>query len=203
MTSLLAKAGYDMTGIDLSPEMLQIAAEKAEAAGEEILYLNQDMRDFELYGTMAAFVSVCDSMNYLTEDEDFIDTLRLVNNYLDPKGVFIFDLKTTHYYKETLGTGTQAFEEEDGFYVWDNEFVEEEALNYYNLTWFSLQEDGRYERGDEEQVQRAFSIEEIKEYTKAAGMDFVGAYRAFTKDAPTEEDDRIYIILRERGKSYE
>ncbi|MBR6321383.1 MAG: class I SAM-dependent methyltransferase, partial [Lachnospiraceae bacterium] len=99
MTELLAKAGYDMTGIDSSEDMLQQAIQKREASGLSILYLLQDMREIELYGTMRAFVSVCDTMNYLTEPEDFLEVLKLVNNYLDPGGVFIFDLKTEHFFR--------------------------------------------------------------------------------------------------------
>lgn len=200
VTERLAEKGYDMTGIDLSPEMLQKAIEKRDASGLPILYLNQDMRDFELYGTMAAFVSVCDSMNYLTEDADFVDTLRLVNNYLDPGGVFIFDLKTEHYFRETLGTTVQKYEEDGRFFVWDNEYVAEERLNYYSLTWFSENADGRYERNDEDQVQRAYSVDEVKKLAEDAGMTFVTAFRAFSEDTSSAEDDRIYIILKEKGK---
>ena len=94
MTEILAREGYDMTGIDISPDMLQIAIEKRMESGADILYLNQDMREFELYGTVRAIVSICDSMNYLLEKEDLVKTLRLVNNYLDPEGIFIFDLNT-------------------------------------------------------------------------------------------------------------
>ena len=76
--------------------MLQIAMEKRMESGRDILYLNQDMREFELYGTVRAIVSICDSMNYLLEKADLVQTLRLANNYLDPGGVFIFDLNTEH-----------------------------------------------------------------------------------------------------------
>ncbi len=105
MTRFLAKEGYDMIGVDVSQEMLGIAAEK-ESEGKPILYLNQDMREFELYGTVRAVVSVCDALNYLTEQEDLLSVFKLVNNYLDPGGIFIFDMNNryekfqeTHYQK--------------------------------------------------------------------------------------------------------
>ena len=94
LTRMLAQAGYDMIGVDGSQEMLMEAREKTEDTG--ILYLCQDMREFELYGTVRAIVSTCDTMNYLLTPEDFIRTLRLANNYLDPGGVFIFDLNTLY-----------------------------------------------------------------------------------------------------------
>ena len=89
MTELLAKAGYDMIGADNAEEMLEIAMEKRDKSGYDILYLLQDMREFELYGTVRAVISVCDSVNYITEPEELQEVFRLVNNYLDPKGVFI------------------------------------------------------------------------------------------------------------------
>ena len=94
LTGLLAEAGYDMIGIDNSGEMLQMAMDKRAASGQDILYLLQDMREFELYGTVRAVVSICDSMNYMMEYRDLVQVFRLVNNYLDPRGVFIFDLNT-------------------------------------------------------------------------------------------------------------
>ena len=105
LTELLADAGYDMIGVDNSEEMLELALEKKEQSGKDILYLCQDMREFELYGTVAAVVSICDSMNYLTDYEDLVQTLKLVNNYLDPQGVFIFDMNTVHKYRDLNGGG--------------------------------------------------------------------------------------------------
>ena len=108
MTQLLAEAGYDMIGADNSEEMLEIAMEKRAAAGLDILYLLQDMREFELYGTVRAVVSICDSMNYIMEPEELTQVFRLANNYLDPGGVFIFDLNTEYKYKELMGENTFA-----------------------------------------------------------------------------------------------
>ena len=96
ITEFLAKAGYDMIGIDNSEDMLMEAMNKRYDTGLDILYLCQDMRDFELYGTVAAAVSICDSMNYILEYDDLVNVFKLVNNYLDPNGLFIFDLNTIH-----------------------------------------------------------------------------------------------------------
>ena len=101
MTELLAKEGYDMIGVDNSEDMLEIASEKRAESGLNILYLLQDMREFELYGTVKAVVSICDSINYILEEDDLREVFSLVNNYLDPKGMFIFDLNTEYKYRKT------------------------------------------------------------------------------------------------------
>ena len=98
LTELLAARGYDMIGIDYSEEMLELAAGKRAESGQDILYLCQDMREFELYGTVRAVVSICDCINYITDPADLAEVFSLVNNYLDPGGVFIFDLNTEYKY---------------------------------------------------------------------------------------------------------
>jgi len=203
MTELLQKAGYDMTGIDLSDEMLEKAIEKRDQSNLPILYLQQDMRSFELYGTMRAIVSVCDSMNYLLSEKDFIKTLKLVNNYLDPKGVFIFDLKTTYFYSRILKSQVKTYDEDGLFYVWENHFSEKTKKNHYLINFFQEEEDGRYSRIEEEQIQRAYTLTDIKRFAKLADMEFVACYDAFTHDAPRKNSQRIYVILRERGKENE
>lgn len=200
MTRLLADAGYDMIGVDLSEEMLEIAMERQAEEGGTILYLLQDMREFELYGTVRAIVSVCDSMNYLLEYEDLVEVFRLANNYLDPKGIFIFDLNTLYKYREQLGEQTIAENREESSFIWENYFDEEQRINEYDLTLFIREEDGRYAKYEEVHYQRAYEIEEIKRAIREAGMEFVAVYDAFTKDAPRMESDRIYVIARECGK---
>ena len=201
MTELLAREGYDMTGIDLSEEMLSKALEKRDASGLPILYLCQDMTEFELYGTMRAFVSVCDSMNYLESKEDFISVLKLVNNYLDPGGVFIFDLKTEHYFKDVLSDTTIAGTEEDLSYVWENRYDGEDRAHDYAITFFAREENGLYRRFTEEQTQFVYSLDEIRSFAKSAGMEFVASFDAFTKDPVKRDSERIYIILKEQGKA--
>ena len=108
MTELLSYAGYDMIGIDNSIYMLDIANEKKAENSSNSLYLCQDMREFELYGTVSAVVSICDSINYITDDDDLLQVFKLVNNYLDPKGILIFDFHPRHYYKNIVAASTIA-----------------------------------------------------------------------------------------------
>lgn len=144
MTELLAADGYDMIGMDNSEEMLEIAREKQIKSGHEILYLLQDMREFELYGTVGAVFSICDSLNYITEPEELKQVFRWVNNYLDPGGIFIFDFNTEYKYREVLGDQTIAEAREDCSFIWDNYYYEEERINEYELNLF-IREDAESE----------------------------------------------------------
>ena len=143
ITEFLARAGYDMIGIDNSEDMLMEAMNKRYDSGLDILYLCQDMRDFELYGTVAAAVSICDSMNYIIDYKDLVKVFSLVNNYLDPNGLFIFDLNTIHKYK-TMGDCTIAENRETGSFIWENSYFPDKKLNQYDLTIFAKDEDERY-----------------------------------------------------------
>ena len=198
---LYRSGAKEIWGIDISEEMLEIAMDKARKNHSSSLYLLQDMREFELYGTVGAVISLCDSMNYILEREEMIEVVRLVNNYLDPKGLFIFDLKTDHYYKNVMGNKVFGDNKENGSFIWDNYYFEEEKINEYALTIFSKLENGLYEKSEEIHHQRAYDLEEIKSIIEAGGMEFVAAYGEGSKALPTKDCNRMYIVAREKGKT--
>lgn len=200
LTKLLADKGYDMIGVDCSEEMLEIAMEKERINSQGILYLLQDMREFELYGTVRAVVSVCDSMNYLLEIEDLEQVFRLVNNYLDPKGIFIFDLKTDYYYRNATGDQVFGANQENSSFIWENYYYEEEQINEYALTIFMKEQGDFYRKSEETHYQRAYNLDEICQALKNAGMEFIAAYDECTYEPPRVDSERIYIIAREAGK---
>lgn len=189
-----------MIGVDISADMLDIAMEKRAKSGRDILYLMQDMREFELYGTVRATVSICDSMNYLQTEEDFLETLRLVNNYLDPGGIFVFDLNTPYKYREIIGDATIAENREGASFIWENTWYEKEQINEYDLTIFAETENGLYRKFVETHFQRAYELRTVKALIKEAGMEFLAAYDAFTREPVRADSERIYVIAREKGK---
>lgn len=203
VTELLSGAGYDMIGVDASGDMLSKAIEKREESGANILYLQQDMREFELYGTVRAVVSVCDTMNYLVEEEDLLQVFRLVNNYLDPGGLFIFDLKTEHHFRDVVGEQSFVQNEEDACVIWENYYYEDEQINEYAVTMFVADEQGRYERVQELHYQKPYSLEQIQNLLQEAGMEFVAAYGESGADHPDADTCRMYILAREQGKCTE
>lgn len=229
LTRILSDSGYDMIGVDNSIEMLEIARSFSESVNDgtsepaeecakhrelegieykeepsamknQILYLLQDMQEFELFGTVRAVVSICDSLNYILEEKELLQVFRLVNNYLDPSGIFIFDLNTVYKYKELLGETTIVENREEGSFIWENYFEEETGVNEYDLTLFIREKENLYRRFEETHYQRAYSIETVKQLLKEAGMEFVAAYDAFTKEPVREESERICIIAKENGK---
>ena len=198
LTELLAKRGYDMIGIDNAQEMLQIAMDKKSRSGLDILYLMQDMRSFELYGAVGAVISVCDSVNYLLEDEDVIQTFRLVNNYLLPEGLFIFDFNTVYKYEVVIGDVTIAENRDNCSFIWENYYHAEEQINEYDLTIF-VQEDEKadiYRRFQETHYQRGYQLEQVQDYLLQAELVFVEAIDADTHQEVTDTSERIYIVAR-------
>lgn len=214
MTELLSGYGYDMIGVDCSEEMLEIAVEKRERSGHDILYLLQDMREFELYGTVRAVVSVCDSVNYILDEMELEQVFRLVNNYLDPGGIFIFDFNTEYKYREILGNRTIAEDREDCSFIWDNYYDEEEAINEYELVLFiragrdyDMRENQNehskeelFRRFRETHIQKGYTLEEMRSALENAGLDYLCAYDADSQAVPCDKSERIYVIAREHGK---
>lgn len=217
LTRRLAGKGFDMIGIDYSEEMLRIAREKDDEYHNSILYLCQDMREFELFGTVAAVVSVCGSMNYILSEDELLRIFRLVNNYLDPQGIFIFDMDTLYEYGVVLGDQTIAENREEGSFIWENTFYEDEGINEINLALFIPENEEEpavenisgngtlYRKYEETHYRRAYSPETMKRLIEEAGMEWVGAYDAVTGQKPKKTSERMYIIAREKrqeGKLY-
>lgn len=202
LTELLYQKGYDMIGIDSSEEMLNIAMEKKEKTGSEILYLCQDMRDLDLYSTIGTVISVCDSINYLLEDEEVLDTFQLINNYLYPGGIFIFDFNTVYKYETVIGDTTIAENRDRCSFIWENYYHEEEHINEYDLTVFVKEDENRelFRRFCETHYQRGYTPEEMSEFVKQAGMELLLTLDADTHREPTEKSERVYMVCRERGK---
>ena len=202
MTELLAESGYDMIGVDNSEEMLEIAREhEEEGRDNEILYLLQDMRELELFSTVGTVISVCDSINYLLSEEDLLTTFRLVNNYLYPGGLFIFDFNTVYKYETVIGDTTIAESREACSFIWDNFYHEEEQINEYDLTLFVQEEGNQYRRFQETHYQRGYTLEQMKGLVEQAGLAFVEALDADTHEEVTPESERIYVVAREQQKS--
>ena len=196
LTRIMADRGYDMTGVDSSFSMLNIAQSK----GGNILYLNQDMTEFELYGTMGAIISSLDCINYITDENDLKKVFYLVHNYLDYDGVFIFDINTPYKLKNILGENTFVSDENGVFYTWESEFDDDKKLCDFYLTFFAEDRNGKYERIDEEQTERAWDVAELSKFLAEAGFSDIEVFGDKRLDAPKEDEERVFIKAVKREK---
>ena len=196
MTRMLLKEGYNMIGIDSSEEMLAEAVNRLDS--ERILYLEQDMREIELLSKVNAMVSVGDSMNFILTEDDLYHVFKCVYQYLEYDGIFLFDMKTLFFFKNTLGTRIITDNRIEASLIWDNEFHEESGINEYRLTFYIKheQEEDIYIRYDEEYAQRAYPIQIIEEQITKAGLKCIAIYDALTKASPKEDSERIYFIVK-------
>ena len=200
MTMLFAKSGKEVIGIDYSPEMLMVAQDHAYDEGVSILYSMQNMAEFELEGEVDLICSCCDSINYLLEEEDVLDTFKQVHTYLKQDGLFIFDMNTAYKYKEVLGDQIFANQTENAAYIWENFYDEEEEINEYEVSFFIKDEEGKYERTIENHYQRAYSIEVVKEMLEEAGLELVAAYDNYTNTPVHAETERITYVVKKSNK---
>lgn len=196
MTMLFAKEGCQVIGIDYSPEMLMVAQDHAFTQEEDILYLMQDMSEFEIGQEVDLVYSCCDSINYLLEDEQVMSTFRGVTKALKSEGLFIFDLNTEFKYKETLGNKTFADQTEKAAYIWENFYDEEEKINEYQVQFFIEGEDGRYDRTEECHYQKAYSIEQIEKWLQEAGLKLVACYDNYSEKSVSTATERVTYIAQ-------
>ena len=209
MSLELARRGYDMIGVDASEEMLSIAAGAVFDAiidgilpedGKRPLFLCQSMTSFELYGTVGAIVCCLDSLNYLTKDGEIEKCLSLAHNYLDGGGLFIFDMNTPYKFENIYGENAYVYDvdenERGSFCVWQNFYDKKTKLCDFLLTVFCEDEDGKYIREDEEQRERCYSMEEIKNALSNTGFELLGVYSDVGGSPIKDDTHRWYFCAR-------
>lgn len=193
LTTELAKRGYDMIGIDLSQDMLSVAMEKSE--GLNIQYLCQNMTDFELYGTVDAIICTLDAVNYLTSPKQLLKTFRWVKNYLNPDGLFIFDINTEYKLKTVLGNNKFIYDNDDIFYTWENSYSPKSKISTQCLTFF-VGEDDVYSRVDEVHRQRAYSTKEIEKALAGSGLTLMDKFKVLTFDKPSSKCEKTLFVAK-------
>lgn len=197
LTLLLRDRGYDMTGVDLSEDMLSVAREECYKAGiTDVLWLCQDMTEFELYGTVDACVCSLDSINYLTKISDVKKCFSMVYNYLIPDGVFVFDINTPHRFKNVYGNNDYILEQEGALCAWQNEYNEKSKLCHFYLSVFTENEDGSYTRSDEIQRERCYSRRQIESALIDTGFEILGVYGDLSHTPATDTDEKWYFTVR-------
>ena len=206
MTLALAARGYDMIGVDGSMDMLSVASERAyERDVPSPLLLLQDMRAFELYGTVGAVTCCLDSVNYLLSERDVRACFACVHNYLDPDGLFLFDVNTPYKFRHVYGDNAYILEDEwtDGegrtqsaFCGWQNCFDADTGICEFELSVFEQKEDGSYDRADETQRERCYDESTLRALLEDTGFEWIGTFGDWQFSAPDETCERWYIVAR-------
>ncbi len=194
----LSERGYDMIAADSSLEMLDCAISKYGT--EKILFLNQPMQEFELYGTVDVIICMLDSLNYLTEDGDLEKVFSLCHNYLNDDGLLIFDVNSEYKFKNVLAQNIYTYEKDNIFYVWENDFCEETKLCDFFLTFFKQQRNGLYERIEEHHVERCYTEDEIMNALEMNGFTITGKFDGYSEKPPQNDSGRISYLSVKRRK---
>ncbi|MBR2765267.1 MAG: class I SAM-dependent methyltransferase, partial [Blautia sp.] len=125
---------------------------------------------------------------------------RLVNNYLDPGGIFIFDMNTPYKYAELMGDAVIAENREDSSFIWENDYDPETGINEYALTLFLRRDDSLYEKEEELHTQRAWSEQTVRRLLEEAGMKVLAVTDAYTDKPVRADSQRLTYMVMEQGK---
>lgn len=196
MTLELARRGYEMTGADLSEDMLAEAKRKSDEAGLDILYIRQDMRHIELYGTVDAAVCCLDSINYLKDTAELTACFSGIRRYLSPGGLFIFDVNTPYKFENIYGSRDYILETDGVLCAWRNFFNKRSGSCRFEISLFIEDADGRYTRRDEVHTERCFSMRTIKNALGKSGLTLHSVYGGFDRRYAADTDERWYFAAR-------
>jgi len=196
ITIPLSRKGYELTAVDISEDMLSVAANKASEAQEKIMFIQQDMRELELEGEdFDSVLCLCDGINYITEDEELRAVFDSIYGLLKQEGIFVFDVSSYYKLKNILGANTYGENFGDLCYLWENYFDEATNTVEMDLTFF-IQEGALFRKIEEFHLQRAYLIEEIVEILKFAGFSSISTFDAFSFYKPNNKSERIFFVVK-------
>ena len=199
ITLRLHRAGYRMTGADVSARMLEIAQKKARKAGAKIAFVQQELQELNVHKPVCAITCACDGVNYLLSKEDVLAFFSGANRALKDGGLLLFDVSSAYKLEHILGGQTFGEDEPECTYLWQNCFDPESRLLEMRLAFFTPDGKGAYKRFDERHVQRAHTQEELTEQLKRTGFSIVGVYDAFTKEDPNPTSERIQFVAQKNA----
>lgn len=195
LSEVMSTLGYDVIGIDGSSEMLTEAMNKRYESGHDIMYLCQDMRELDLYGTMDVCICALDSLNHIVDSDDLQQVFDNISLFLHPEGIFIFDVNTPYKHQEILANNTFIYDLDDIYCVWQNSLSDNQMVNIH-LDLFSKNEDNTYEREFEDFSERAYSHEEILRFLNKSKLRLVDFFADDSFHKPNETTQRVIYIAK-------
>ena len=190
-----ANMGISVIGVDISYDMLSVAREKSAEQGNDILYLCQDAAELDLYGTVDGVICCLDSLNHITDYEQFCNAIARVSLFLEKDRLFIFDLNTIYKHRCVLGNNTFVIDTDDVYCVWQNEYKEKGSVVDINLDFFTPDGDAYYRLG-ESFCERAYNDTQIENALQKAGLKIEAVYEELTKNAPNDTTQRVVYVTR-------
>ena len=194
MTFPLLSRGYSMIGVDSSEEMLAEARE-ADRHGE-VLWLCQDMRSFELYGTVEGVVCTLDGINHLLSRRDVLSCFSLVHNYLSPGGIFVFDVNSPYKFKEIYGENSYVIEDDSAFCVWQNFYSPRSGRCHFAIDVFEIDDSGRYNRHSADTEEQMYTERSIRGMLKETGFTLLSVTDDYTQKEPCATTERLTVVAR-------
>ncbi len=194
LTLELAARGYDVYGLDASPEMLSEAQQKAAEAGRSILFVCQEMQKMDLYGGVDTAVCMLDSVNHITSSADLQEAFRRIAMFLNPGGYFVFDANTCYKHRKILSNNVFVYDLEDIYCVWQNRCEQKSGLVSVSLDLFEHLEGGMYRRSSEHFQERAYSEEQLRTMLENAGLRVEGVWADMTFESPGPEAERMIVV---------
>ena len=190
----MSQLGFEVTAVDLSPDMLAVAEQKARSAGLKINFINQDIRELQVPGPFGLVLAMCDSLNYLLEGKELADLFKKVYQLLQEDGLFIFDLNTPYKLAYVLGQNTYTYQDDDVAYIWENEYNRDSQICEMALTFFVHRERNLYYRFAEIHAERAYDPGDIKEWLSQASFSKVACYQELSFRKPVAKTERIFFV---------
>lgn len=200
LSALLAARGYEVIGVDVSPDMLAQAREKEiPPSAEAPIFLCQSMDKLDLYGTVDACVCMLDSVNHVTRPEQLRRAFARVALFLETDGLFLFDMLTPQRL-EAMDGGVFLDESEDAYCVWRTDYTKRRRICTYVMDLF-LKEGESWTRAQEIHEEYAYTPAELTAYLEEAGFCDIRMHGELSMRAPREEAERIFLSARKKGRS--
>lgn len=192
----LAKAGADVTGIDLSADMLEVATKRANALSMPIRFIEQPMQEIEGEPEYDGAVIAIDSLNYLPDRESVIQTFKGIHSILKNGGLLLFDVHSTFKTDVIFMEGPFTFDSDRIAYIWETEEGDTEHSVYSNIAFFVKEENGLYRRFNESHLQTTYHIHDYVEMLQSAGFTVERIFADWEDEPPYEESERIFFQVR-------
>lgn len=194
LTIPLYRRGFQMTGVDLSREMLWQAAQKARKQGIAMPFVQQDMRSLNLHRPMDAVLATCDGVNYLLKDEDAASFFGCAYRALNPGGVLMFDVSSPYKLSDVLCRRIICEDRKNITYMWENRWNEKAETVDMHLVFFVKTQDGLYKRIDEQQKQRVWNPEKLNSLLYESGFRQIAFFGDGTLFQPSEKELRWHVV---------